>query len=272
MQVRAYKNREHSKGRYFRHGSPNVVSSYLQWAKVVIITTFLSFLFFNLNLSERWMRDDSCWETKFALNREIIVLRPVRVWENTESWLQAQIFAIEKNQIQTLKELIIWQMYCACLQMSWTVIASCTFSDRESRYPKVNMKSLQTKSLSSRTGVLVNRRKMILRSYLKPRQRCSKGCQIVVSQYDVQPTPLGVTFSNAVSKLKAQSSKVSFHWNVVKESFNSELWALANVTPSGTQKYGLITLCAFHERVKSRFLVLPGCLFILTPYYWYEMF
>ena len=28
---------------------------------------------------------------------------------------------------------------------------------------------------------------------------------------DVQPIPLGVTFSNAVSKLKAQSSNVSFH-------------------------------------------------------------
>jgi len=27
----------------------------------------------------------------------------------------------------------------------------------------------------------------------------------------VQPIPLGVTFSNAVSKLKAQSSNVSFH-------------------------------------------------------------
>jgi len=40
----------------------------------------------------------------------------------------------------------------------------------------------------------------------------------------VQPIPLGVTFSNAVSKLKAQSSKISFHWNVAKETF--ELWAL----------------------------------------------
>jgi len=37
--------------------------------------------------------------------------------------------------------------------------------------------------------------------------------------------PLGVTLSNAVSKLKAQSSKVSFHWNVAKETF--ELWALS---------------------------------------------
>jgi len=48
---------------------------------------------------------------------------------------------------------------------------------------------------------------------------------------------LGVTFSKAVSKLKAQSSNVSFHWNVAKETF--ELWALSfetafeNVDPSG---------------------------------------
>jgi len=41
----------------------------------------------------------------------------------------------------------------------------------------------------------------------------------------VQPIPLGVMFSNAVSKLKAQSSKVSFHWNLAKETF--ELWALS---------------------------------------------
>ena len=41
----------------------------------------------------------------------------------------------------------------------------------------------------------------------------------------IQPIPLGVTFSNAVSKLKAQSSNVSFHWNVAKETF--ELWALS---------------------------------------------
>ena len=41
----------------------------------------------------------------------------------------------------------------------------------------------------------------------------------------VQPIPLGVTFSNSVSKLKAQSWNVSFHWNVAKEKF--ELWAVS---------------------------------------------
>jgi len=52
-----------------------------------------------------------------------------------------------------------------------------------------------------------------------------------------QPIPLGVTFSKALSKLKAQSSKVSFHWHVAKETF--ELWALSfktafeNVTLGG---------------------------------------
>ena len=46
-----------------------------------------------------------------------------------------------------------------------------------------------------------------------------------------------MTFSKALSKLKAHSSNVSFHWNVAKETF--ELWALSfeiafeNVTPSG---------------------------------------
>jgi len=53
----------------------------------------------------------------------------------------------------------------------------------------------------------------------------------------VQPIPLRVTISNAVSKLKAQSSIVSFHWNVAKETF--ELWAFENVTPSGI---GCITI------------------------------
>jgi len=42
--------------------------------------------------------------------------------------------------------------------------------------------------------------------------------------YVVQPIPLGVTFSNAVSKLKAQSSNVSLSF---------ELWAFENVTVSG---------------------------------------
>jgi len=41
----------------------------------------------------------------------------------------------------------------------------------------------------------------------------------------VQPIPPGVTFSNAVRKLKAQISNVSFHWNVAKETF--ELLALS---------------------------------------------
>jgi len=55
---------------------------------------------------------------------------------------------------------------------------------------------------------------------------------------NVQPIPLGVTFSKALSKLKAQSSNVSFHWNVAKETF--ELWSLSfdtafeNVTQVGS--------------------------------------
>jgi len=55
--------------------------------------------------------------------------------------------------------------------------------------------------------------------------------------WDIQPIPREMTFSKALSKLKAQSSNVSFPWNVAKETF--ELWALSfeiafeNVTPSG---------------------------------------
>ena len=45
------------------------------------------------------------------------------------------------------------------------------------------------------------------------------------SRIHIQPIPRGVTFSRALSKLKAQSSNVSFHWNVAKETF--ELWALS---------------------------------------------
>jgi len=54
----------------------------------------------------------------------------------------------------------------------------------------------------------------------------------------VQPIPCGVTFSKTLPKLKAQSSNVSCHWNVAKETF--ELWALSfetwfeNVNISGT--------------------------------------
>ena len=52
----------------------------------------------------------------------------------------------------------------------------------------------------------------------------------------LQPIPFGMTFSKALSKLKAQSSNVSFYWNMAKETF--ELWASSfetafeNVTPS----------------------------------------
>jgi len=42
---------------------------------------------------------------------------------------------------------------------------------------------------------------------------------------NIQPIPFEVIFSTAVSKLKAQSSNVSFHWNVAKET--CELWALS---------------------------------------------
>jgi len=53
----------------------------------------------------------------------------------------------------------------------------------------------------------------------------STDCQLPFTLRLVQPIPFGVTFSNAVSKLKAQSSNVCLHWNVAKETF--ELRALS---------------------------------------------
>ena len=42
---------------------------------------------------------------------------------------------------------------------------------------------------------------------------------------NVTEIPLEVTFSKALSKLKARSSNVSFHWNVAKETL--DLWAFS---------------------------------------------
>ena len=47
----------------------------------------------------------------------------------------------------------------------------------------------------------------------------------------LQPIPLGVTFSKAVSKLKARTSLLTETWQKKRASF--ELWAFENVTPSG---------------------------------------
>ena len=99
------------------------------------------------------------------------------------------------------------------------------------------------------------------------KKRCSSSHHITTSdagqswQTSVvwQPIPLGVTFSKALSKLKAQSSNLNviFHWNVGKETF--ELWALnfetafENVTPSGigcTSK--LARLTAAKKRIWAR--------------------
>jgi len=57
------------------------------------------------------------------------------------------------------------------------------------------------------------------------RHICICICMVSWRDIYVQPILLGVTFSNAVSKLKAQSSNVSLHWNVAKETY--ELWALS---------------------------------------------
>jgi len=47
----------------------------------------------------------------------------------------------------------------------------------------------------------------------------------------IQPIPLGATFSNAVSKLKAQSSNVCFYWNVAKETFEPWAFELSKMSP-----------------------------------------
>jgi len=48
---------------------------------------------------------------------------------------------------------------------------------------------------------------------------CHEGEFDLFQEPMVQPIPLGVTFSNAVSKLKARSSKVSFATFQRKETF-----------------------------------------------------
>jgi len=52
-----------------------------------------------------------------------------------------------------------------------------------------------------------------------------------INSFQVQPIPLRVTFSNAVSKLKARTSLFTETWPKRRSSF--ELWAFENVTPSG---------------------------------------
>ena len=49
--------------------------------------------------------------------------------------------------------------------------------------------------------------------------------------YFIQPIPLAVTFSNAVSKLKALTSLFTETWQERRSSF--ELWTFENVNPSG---------------------------------------
>jgi len=54
---------------------------------------------------------------------------------------------------------------------------------------------------------------------------------IYIDALHLQPTPLWVTFSNAVSKLKARTSLSTETWQKRRSSF--ELWAFENITPSG---------------------------------------
>ena len=47
--------------------------------------------------------------------------------------------------------------------------------------------------------------------YAEKNMNTYECCNTEYTTQNVQPIPLGVTFSNAVSKLKAQNSNVSFH-------------------------------------------------------------
>ena len=78
-------------------------------------------------------------EKKLYGNREIVFSRTVGGWENTDSWLGAQIGSVLKP-IQTLKEYFWSHVYCAHLGIPWYQIvgASRTVSNRESRYPHQN--------------------------------------------------------------------------------------------------------------------------------------
>ena len=74
------------------------------------------------------------------------------------------------------------------------------------------------------TMYCVDKMYIIVTQCIVPTQ-CMSLWHNALCRHDVHPIPLGVTFSNAVSKLKAQSSNVSFHWNVAKET--CELLALS---------------------------------------------
>ena len=58
---------------------------------------------------------------------------------------------------------------------------------------------------------------------------------LCLSELHLQPIPVGVTFSNAVSKLKAQSLNVSFAMFQWKETFELELWALKELSKMSHQ-------------------------------------
>jgi len=59
----------------------------------------------------------------------------------------------------------------------------------------------------------------------------------------VQQIPRGGTFSKALSKLKFQSSNVSFHWNVAKKTFELELWALKQHSKMSLQVGSAVPHC-----------------------------
>ena len=96
--------------------------------------------------------------------------------------------------------------------------------------------------------------------------------RLLVKVHLLQPIPLGVKFSNAVSKLKAQNSNVSFvtfQWKQTFESLSFELWkSIWKCHPTWDWLYHATALGGYNTQSKAgdRSLIVPVsrlvCLFV----------
>jgi len=81
-------------------------------------------------------------------------------------------------------------------------------------------------------------------------ERWLQVCRINMTFITANPT-WKVTFSNVLSKLKTQSSNVSFHWNVAKEAFELWAWALKQLSKMSPQVGSAVLLCLIDPRVRK---------------------
>jgi len=104
------------------------------WAVLLWVFQFFRFVWASWRREGYWIPPKTCNSGRLHNLR-----RTVGVWENTDSWLGAQIGSVLKP-IQTLKEYFWSHVYCAHLGIPWYQIvgASRTVSNRESRYPHQN--------------------------------------------------------------------------------------------------------------------------------------